>query len=267
MARKAPRFQRGVFVSGLLFLAGCADSAPTAEHGFCPLSEIPDSLSRETVEVAGVTDGDTLILADGRRVRLIGINTPERARDGRPAEPLAERAATATQKFVDNSDRVWLVPDRERKDQYGRSLGHIFNGRGANLEASLLAQGLGWHVAVPPNLRLAPCLASVERRARKRELGVWQQQPVSAGAIDSGGFKRVRGRVDEITFADAWWLSLEGRMAAVIYPEHQHRFRRGTIEALEGRMVELQGWVYPSRSDNYEPWRMKLETRWGMEKL
>ena len=46
----------------------------------------------ETVEVAKVTDGDTLRLRDGRSVRLIGINSPELAHTDKPAEPLAEQA-------------------------------------------------------------------------------------------------------------------------------------------------------------------------------
>lgn len=214
-----------------------------------------------------VADGDTLELADGRRVRLIGINTPELDRDGQPAQPLAEAAAARVRQILASAEAVWLVTDKEQKDDHGRLLAHVFTPAGTNLEANLLAEGLGWHVAVPPNLSMADCLARAEQRARRQDLGVWQHPPADAAAIDSGGFKRIRGRVESINFARAWWIDLEGELAAVIYPEHQHRFDRDEVAALEGERIELQGWVYPSRSEKYKPWRVKLETPWGMEKL
>ena len=40
----------------------------------------------EIAVVDYIHDGDTLRLRDGRRVRLIGINTPELTRDNKPAE-------------------------------------------------------------------------------------------------------------------------------------------------------------------------------------
>ena len=42
----------------------------------------------QNVEVARVVDGDTVRLRDGRSVRLIGINAPELAHNGRTTEPL-----------------------------------------------------------------------------------------------------------------------------------------------------------------------------------
>src|SRR3989338_6623699 len=66
------------FVSALMVLPAQA---------FCPLQ--PD-LSE--VRVRQVVDGDTLKLADGRSVRLIGLNTPELGRKGRSAEPGAQAA-------------------------------------------------------------------------------------------------------------------------------------------------------------------------------
>ena len=75
------------------------------------------------VSVAKVVDGDTLRLVDGRSVRLIGINTPELGRDGRKAEPFAVAAQRRLRALVEASNgRVGLVPGRESKDRYGRTL-------------------------------------------------------------------------------------------------------------------------------------------------
>ncbi|MBF3305298.1 thermonuclease family protein, partial [Pseudomonas aeruginosa] len=54
----------------------------------------------QNVEVARVVDGDTVRLRDGRSVRLIGINAPELAHNGRTTEPFAEAAKQRLQALV-----------------------------------------------------------------------------------------------------------------------------------------------------------------------
>src|SRR3546814_12589758 len=94
-------------------------------------------------------------LVDGRSVRLIGINTPELGRDGRKAEPFALAARRRLQALVQASDgRVGLVLGQERHDRYGRTLAHAYDAQGRNLEAVLLADGLGFMVAVAPNTQI-----------------------------------------------------------------------------------------------------------------
>ena len=43
----------------------------------------------EDVVIRSVTDGDTLVLNDGRKVRLLGINAPELGFGGEASEPYA----------------------------------------------------------------------------------------------------------------------------------------------------------------------------------
>ena len=62
-------------IVALLFsVNGCSDQAPRQ-------SEIDSSLGRsynyDHISVSRVVDGDTLVLENGQRVRLIGIDTPE----------------------------------------------------------------------------------------------------------------------------------------------------------------------------------------------
>ena len=104
-------------------------------QAFCPLREdLPRFAVRQVV------DGDTLRLVDGRSIRLIGINTPELGRKGRSDEPYAMQARRRLQALVDASDgRVGLLPGEQRKDRYGRTLAHLYDAQGRNLEAQLLA--------------------------------------------------------------------------------------------------------------------------------
>ena len=66
-----------------------------------------------------VYDGDTLTLVDQRRVRLLGIDTPELDEN----QPFAKEAKDYT-KLRCFQRSVWLVVDGE--DHYGRLLAHVF---------------------------------------------------------------------------------------------------------------------------------------------
>jgi endonuclease YncB( thermonuclease family) len=84
---------------------------------------VPRAIDPGPAQVARVIDGDTVVLDDGTRVRLIGVDTPELARDGRPAEPLADEATRFTRRFIDSaSGRVRLERDGDLIDRYGRAL-------------------------------------------------------------------------------------------------------------------------------------------------
>lgn len=74
---KKASFMGAFFMSALLMLN-------SAHAESC---RMPSGLREAQVE--RVVDGDTLRLTDGRSVRMIGLNTPEKARAGKPAEPFA----------------------------------------------------------------------------------------------------------------------------------------------------------------------------------
>lgn len=220
----------------------------------------------EVVRISSVHDGDTLTLTDGRKVRLLGVNATEVAREGRPNEPFAKQAKQAAKKFLDKAKRIELLTDTEVKDHYGRWLGHIFNESGESLEQHLLQHGLGYHVAIPPNLSLAECLDQAEQQAQDNLRGLWSDKgisPVKARLVKRGGFQRVQGKVTTVSMRKHWRIELDNDFTVMLYSEHQHRFSRKWFERLQGKHVEIQGWVYKSKGE----WRMKLETPYGIEVL
>lgn len=240
--------------------------AVAADAGNCPRARYPAG-SEAIVAVRKVQDGDSFTTSDGRKIRLIGVNAPELGGSGGAAQPVARTARRFVEDFVRANPKVMLVPGSERHDKYGRQLAHVYSLSGQSLEAALVARGLGWHVAIPPNLALADCLSALEREARRRRAGLWAGElAVAAQQLDQGGFQRVVGRVDKIVFAKAWWINLDGKLAGVIYPEHQRNFSRSQLRALEGRDIVLRGWVYASTAERGKPWRVKVETPYGIEK-
>lgn len=206
----------------------------------------PKPSSAETVRVARVVDGDTLKLADGRSVRLIGVNAPELAHHGRSEEPFAVAAQRRLQDLVAANDgEVGLVTGQQGKDKYGRTLAHAYDARGNNLESRLLAEGLGYLVAVAPNTDLTACQRAAEREARSAKLGLWKKSPVqTAQQLQDSGFAVVRGRVEQVQGnRGGLWIELDGPLVLRIQPRLVRQFDDATLRELKGRQIEARGWV------------------------
>ncbi|MBE7553284.1 MAG: thermonuclease family protein [Anaerolineales bacterium] len=119
----------------------------------------------ESVTVAAVVDGDTIELTNGRTVRYIGINTPERN------QPYYEEAAALNRRLVAGK-QVQLEFDVETFDQYGRSLAYVWvDGLMVNLE--IVWQGYANTLTIPPNVRYEKEFRQAEREAREAERGLW----------------------------------------------------------------------------------------------
>ncbi|WP_347331492.1 thermonuclease family protein [Marinimicrobium locisalis] len=234
---------------------------------------LPDSLPRETAVVAEVQDGDSIRLKSGQRVRLIGVNAPELAREGRSAQPLAEAAKQELKRQLAPLDEVTLIYDQERKDHYGRTLAHLFTPTGESVEAALLREGMAFHIAIPPNTHLAACLARAEAQARRADRGVWghegwQPKPAATLTLEDAGFQRLRGEVTDISEAGgSVWLELNGplvvRVPAELWPTLK------TAGVLEGRSLEVRGWVI-DRSDSraakrgFKPLLLRVRSRYDL---
>jgi len=219
---------------------------------FCPLPEQP-----QQVQVRQVVDGDTLRLVDGRSVRLIGINTPEVGRKGRSSEPYAEAARRRLQALVNASDRrVGLVPGVEGKDKYGRTLAHIYGLNGDNMAARLLSEGLGYRVAVAPNVRLSGCQQLAAQAARKAGVGLWRSSPVlRARDVRQSGFAVIGGRIEAVERnRGGVWLTLDSSVVLQVPARLQRNFPASFFDNLKGRQVEARGWVLDrSRKGGLKP--------------
>ncbi|WP_375740511.1 thermonuclease family protein [Pseudomonas boanensis] len=207
----------------------------------CP---VPGKLP--TYKVEKVIDGDTLRLVDGRSVRLIGLNAPELARNGKPAEPYAEAAHKRLQALVQESrGQVGLRVGREPKDRYGRTLAHLYDSQGRNLEERMLADGLGFRVAIAPNAALSDCQGIAERQARMGGRGIWRQSPwQSPWRLRQGGFALLQGRVSAIERnRGGLWVQLEGPLVLRVEPRLLRQLDVGALQGLVGRRIEARGWV------------------------
>ena len=89
-------------------------------------------------QVARIVDGDTLdVLIDGvkHRVRLFGVDTPERG------EPCYKEATERTRQLSGDVVRIEAGPRKE--DRYGRLLFYLYTEAGESIDTKLIQEGLG----------------------------------------------------------------------------------------------------------------------------
>jgi micrococcal nuclease len=129
---------------------------------------IPAAATAAVVEY--VHDGDTLFLEDGRKVRLLGINTPE---IGDNAECYGNQARDELREWLPEGQAVWVLEDVEPLDQYGRSLLFVFLDDGTNVNLELITVGVAEVEQYSPNWLYSDELRSAEASAYEQGLGMW----------------------------------------------------------------------------------------------
>lgn len=119
-------------------------------------------------EVTSITDGDTLRCGE-RRVRLLGIDTPERSQ-----HPVGDSATAALRRFAPVGSTVALELDVQATDRYGRTLAWVWNQRGELVNERLAADGYAVQLTYAPNVRYVERITAAVRLARSRSRGLWR---------------------------------------------------------------------------------------------
>ncbi|MFA6320541.1 MAG: thermonuclease family protein [Candidatus Omnitrophota bacterium] len=156
--------------SGLKFLNVAGKAAPA---------------QKEKSSIARVIDGDTLKLSDGRRVRLVGVDTPElhysdklvrdsrrTRRDIKEVQAMGQKSAAFTKQLCEGKT-VRIVSDVRKTDKYGRLLAYLYLEDGTFVNAKILEEGYGQVMTIPPNVKYADYFLKLERRAREDRKGLW----------------------------------------------------------------------------------------------
>lgn len=202
-------------------------------------------------QVVKVYDGDTVRLADGRRLRLIGLDTPELGYGGIPDQPLAQDAAQALSTLLEQHDsQVLMRYDAERRDEYGRWLVHLYLPNKTSITAHLLRSGLATWLTVPPDTYNLDCYQRAEASARAANVGIWrlpEYQIIDSTNLASNarGFHRVRSVVTRIGQSQCCvWLDLEGDVALRVDRDDLGNFPGYDFYGFEGEQVTARGWLY-----------------------
>lgn len=209
-----------------------------------------------TATVAKIVDGDTVVLDDGREVRLVGIQAPKLplGRKGFKKWPLADTAAKALEELV-LGRVVELRFGGRRIDRYRRLLAHLFVDGETWVQGALLATGMARVYTFPDNRKLAAEMYEREKAARRKRRGIWSNgfyklRGVDGISRDVGSFQviegivlktaRVRSRI-YLNFGPDWRTDF----TIVIPTKNVGVFQSVGMEPLEmeGRRVRARGWI------------------------
>jgi len=119
--------------------------------------------------ISRISDGDSFRCSDGRRVRLIGIDSPESQQ-----QPIGAEARAALVRLLPPGSTVRLETDVAPYDQYGRALAYAWTGT-TLVNATMVQDGWAVLYTVPPNLKYVDRLRRAQEEARARRTGLWSQ--------------------------------------------------------------------------------------------
>jgi endonuclease YncB( thermonuclease family) len=198
-----------------------------------------------TANVAAVRDGRTLLLDDGRELRLAAIEVPD---DNR----------AALQALVAGHP-LQLERLGAERDRYGRLVGFAFAGDAQqSLQRAMLEQGQARVSARVGDKACADGLLSVERVARAARRGLWADPnfaPLSAENLpglqaERGRFALVEGKVLSVRESGATIYVNFGRrwtrdFTVTILKRLRRTFTAAGVEPkkLEGHRIRVRGWI------------------------
>ena len=122
--------------------------------------------------VKWVVDGDTIVLTEGIKVRYIGINAPELARDDHVEEPFGVEAKRLNSRLV-KKKKLRLELDIEPNDRYPRRLAYVFLKDGTFVNAAMLSEGYAYFLYLRPNVKYVDRLLAAQREAMMEKRGIW----------------------------------------------------------------------------------------------
>lgn len=126
--------------------------------------------------VSCVHDGDTIsVLMDGEevKVRFIGVDTPESVHIEETLNtPEGVIASSFTKELLDG-EKVYLVYDMDKEDDYGRKLAYVYMENKEMVNALLLEKGYARCMSIEPNTQFEKEFSNIENSAKKNKAGFW----------------------------------------------------------------------------------------------
>ena len=237
MMKKAPFF--GAFFIAFILTACAEQTAPSG---------------RSIHQLNYVVDGDTIVVDEDIKVRLVGVNTPEMGYANRRQEPFAKQAKNKL-KVILGKGKVQLEFDREKQDKHGRVLAHVYSDEGENAQTQLLKHGLAFAVAVSDNQTYLNDYLKAEAIARRKKLGIWNDAyfaPKTAEEIarkHAKGYRRVSGVVVKTSKSNKNIALHLGEHFKVLIPrKYWKSYFRGKPKQYLNKHIVARGWVFTSNN-------------------
>ena len=143
----------------------------------CAPSGLPGQQTADCV-VGHIVDGDTFRCRDGRKIRLIGIDSPEQRQ-----RPYGAQAQAALLRIAPPGTALKLEGDVAATDRYGRVLAYAW-AKSVLVNEALVQEGWAVQYTVPPNVKYADRLGRAQKEARARGRGLWSGRAFDCAPAD-----------------------------------------------------------------------------------
>ncbi|MEE8445232.1 MAG: thermonuclease family protein [Alphaproteobacteria bacterium] len=206
--------------------------------------------------VVEIVDGDTLVLENHQRVRLVGIQAPKLplGRANFPEWPLAKESKAALAELT-RGRPVRLSFGGRRVDRYGRLLAHLHDDSGRWIQGELLRRGMARVYSFADNRALVAEMLVIEREARRARRGIWGHDYYRVRRVGEtydllNSFQLVEGRVRNAAVVRGRGYLNFGRdwrtdFTISVGPKARRIFRAAgrDLRRLAGRRVRVRGWL------------------------
>ncbi len=220
--------------------------------GFAAVARAVVPVDRD--RVVAVVDGDTVTLAGGAAVRLVGIQAPKLAlgRPGFRPWPLAQRAKAAVVALCRGRDATLAYFGR-KIDRHGRLLAHL-SCAGSWVQGTLLGRGLARVYTFADNRARAAEMLALEAGARAARRGIWALpfyavRDAADPRLPTGTFELVAGTVRAAAVVRGraylnFGADRRTDFTITVAPRDLAAFGgAAAIAAYEGKRVRVRGWV------------------------
>ncbi len=136
-------------------------------------------LAEELVQVTKVVDGDTIEVSinnELKKIRLIGINTPETVDPRRAVQCFGKEASNETKRLLE-AQKVILTKDVSETDKYERLLRLVYlplpDGQLLFVNDYLVRQGYANVYTYPPDVKFDEQFKKAEKEAKEAKRGLW----------------------------------------------------------------------------------------------
>jgi micrococcal nuclease len=210
--------------------------------------------------VSEIRGGDTLILQDGRSIRLAGVLIPRRGGNSSVALQAREAAEKAISDLL-LGQSAELRLNSGARDRYGRLLAQLYvvkDGQRIWVQEQLVTAGHARVISSRDNRQCIPELLVQEKAARDKAQGQWgtglftimraSSEDVLAGLAQS--YEIVEGRIETVAevrgrtylnFGRNWrrdfTVTVAGDAARLFNGQNEG------LAGLKGRLVRVRGWI------------------------
>lgn len=224
---------------------------------------VPDLIAGETGEVRSISDGDTLYLDSGLKVRLSAIQAPKLplGRVGFEAWPLGEESKSALIELT-TGKTLQLYYSGERRDRYDRALAQTFTLKDDGspdlwLQEEMVRLGMARVYTWPDTFQDSERLYAAEIKARDAKRGIWGEDyyrirspEPDALAQDVDSYQIVQGIITSAADVRGqiylnFGADYKTDFTIAIAKRDRKRFEKSGIDplSLEGATVRVRGWV------------------------